>query len=88
MNFMVSYGRENYIANVKAIEKINLPNEDIMNYFETKYQIDLFKDSNYMFTAYLQMQYDEKPDILDIATAISEYFNRFCLTFAKYGKLQ
>lgn len=88
MNFIVGFGRKTYIANVKRIETVKLPTDEMANYFETKYQIDLFEDNNYMFTSYCQMQYDEKPDVIDVATAISEHFNRFILTFAKYGKLQ
>lgn len=84
MNFAVSFNRSKFIANVKKIGQTDKVGED--NYFETNWEISLYKDSEFICYTRCVTQYDLKPDITDVVQAISHYYNSFCIYFAKYGK--
>ena len=87
MIMSVKYRRINYLADIKQFAVERIPNE-IEGYYETKWQIELFADNNHVGTFYCNTQYNEQPSTIDIATAISEYYNRFCIYFSKYGTIE
>lgn len=84
MNIAVSFNRSKFIANVKKIGQTDKIGED--NYFETNWEISLYKDSELICYTHCNTQYDLEPAITDVVEAISNYYNSFCIHFAKYGK--
>lgn len=83
MNFKVEYGRCNWIANVK---KYSVTPTDEDEYFETNWELSLYKDGTLFCYTMFSTQYDGQPMVTDVVEAISRYFNAFCIYFAKYGE--
>lgn len=83
MQFEIEFDRDHYVAKVEQISEL-IKNE--YGEFETKWCVELVKENEFICCVFFKTPYDKKPDIIDVTGAISDYFNRFCLNFAKYGK--
>ena len=84
LKFTVSVSRTRYYADVEELSKSIQDND---GYFYTKWGVMFYSEDNDCIS-YITFttQYDEVPDVIDVANAISEYFNSIFLYFAKYGE--